>query len=83
MLPQVPEHNHQLNESGYHQYADIHHQSTVVCRGFVKDHCGEQIVVMIGHGHLQIGGTHEGLLQLDHLAIARDINHIQSIERSR
>ena len=68
-------------ESGYHRNADVLHRSTVVDRSIVNDHCGNQIVVLVDN--LQIGGSHEGQIPLDHLAISRDINHVRSIERSR
>ena len=68
-------------ESGYHRNADVLHRSTVVDRSIVNDHCGNQIVVLVDN--LQIGGSHEGQIHLDHLAISRDINHVRSIERSR
>ena len=42
-------------ESGYHRNADILYRSIVVSRGVVKDHCGEQVVVLAGK--LQIGGS--------------------------
>ena len=76
----IAEHEHQSIESGYHRNADVFHGAEVMDLGIVNDHCGEQIVVLVGN--LQIGGTHVGQVHLDHLEILRDINHIQSIERS-
>ena len=41
-------------------------------QGFVvNDNRGKQIVVLVGN--LQIGGTYEGRMHLDHLVIASDI----------
>ena len=80
-IAQVREWKHQSIESGYHSYTDVLHRSTVVGRGIVSDHRGEQIVVLAGK--LQIGGTHQRWIHLDHLAISSVINHIPSIERSR
>ena len=80
-LAQILEHQYQSIESGYHSYVDVRHRSTVVGREIVNNHCGTQIVVLVGK--LQIGGTYEGRMHLDHLVIASDINHIPSIERSR
>ena len=76
----IAEQEHQSIESGYHRNADVRHLSTVVGRGVVNDHCGKQIVVRVGN--LQIKGTHEGRVFLEHLAISSDINHVRSIERS-
>ena len=51
-------------------------------QGFVvNDHRGKQIVVLVGN--LQIGGTYEGRMHLDHLVIASDIKQVRTIERSR
>ena len=55
-IAQVLEHQYQWIESDYHRYTDVLHRSTVVGRGIVNDHCGEQIVVLVGN--LQIGGWH-------------------------
>ena len=49
----ITEIEHQSIESGYHWNADVLHRSTVVGRGIINDHCGEQIVV--GVGNFQIG----------------------------
>ena len=76
----IEEQEHQSIESGYHGNADVFHGAEVINLGIVNDHCGEQIVVLVGN--LQIGGTHKGRLHLDHLSISRDINHVRSTERS-
>ena len=52
-IAQVLERKHPSIESGYHRNVDVLHRSTVVGRGIVNDHRGEQIVVV---GNLQIGG---------------------------
>ena len=57
---QVLEHKQQSIESGNHRNADVLHRSRIVGRGIVNGHRGEQIVVLVGHEHLQIGATHEG-----------------------
>ena len=56
-ITQVLEHKHESIKSGYHWNAHVLHRSTVVDCGIVNDHCGEQVVVLVGHGHLQIGGA--------------------------
>ena len=53
----------------------------VINLGVVSDHGGEQVVVLGGRGHLQMGRRQEGRVHLDHLAIALDINHVGSKER--
>ena len=50
----IAEQDQKSIESCYHWFADIIHRSTVVGRGIVNDHRGEQIVVLVGN--LQIGG---------------------------
>ena len=50
---QVLEHIHQSIESRYHRNADIRHRSIVIGREIVNDHCGEQVVVLVGN--FQIG----------------------------
>ena len=56
-IAQVLEHKHESIESGYHRNANVLHRSTVVGREIVNDHCGEQVVVLLGLGHLQIAGA--------------------------
>ena len=56
-IAQVLEHKHESIESGYHRNANVLHRSTVVGREIVNDHCGEQVVVLVGHGYFQIGGS--------------------------
>ena len=56
-IAQILKHKHQSIESDYHRNADVLHRSTVVGRGIVSDHCGEQIVVLVGK--LQNGGSHQ------------------------
>ena len=55
-IAQVLEHQYQWIESDYHRYTDVLHRSIVVGCGIVNDHCGKQIVVLVGN--LQIGGWH-------------------------
>ena len=76
----IAEQEHQSIESGYHRNADVFHGAEIINLGIVNDHCGEQVVVLVGN--LQIGGTYEGRVDLDHLAISSNINHVRSIERS-
>ena len=52
---QVLEHKHQSIKGGDYWNADILHRSTIVGDGIINDHCGEQIVVLVGN--LQIGGS--------------------------
>ena len=47
--------------------------------GIVNDHRGEQVVVLARN--LQIGGSAEGRIHLDSLAISIDINHVRFMER--
>ena len=56
-IAQILEHQYQSIESGDHSYVDGLYGSTVVGRGIVSDHCGEQIVVLVGK--LQNGGSHQ------------------------
>ena len=70
----IAEQEHQSIESGYHWNAYVFHCTGVISLGIVNDHCGEQIVALVGN--LQIGGRHEGRIHLDHLAISSDISHI-------
>ena len=56
-ITQVLEHKHDSIKSGYHRNANVLHRSTVVDCGIVNDHCGEQVVVLLGLGHLQIAGA--------------------------
>ena len=77
----ILEHKHQSIKSVNHRYADVLHGSTIVGRGIINDHCGEQIIVLIGNLH--IGGSYQWWIHMDHLAISSDVNHIPSIEWSR
>ena len=77
----IAEQEHQSIESGYHRYVYFFHSTDDIGREIVNDHCGEQIVVLAGN--LQIGGTYEGRMHLDHLVIASDIKQVRTIERSR
>ena len=67
-------------ESGYHWNADVPHRSTVFGGGIVSDNRGEQMVVLVGN--LQIGGSDQRWIHLDHLAISSDINYVRCIEES-
>ena len=78
---QIAEQDQKSIESGNHRFADILHRSTVVGRGIVNDHCGKQIVVLVGN--LQIEGSDQRWIHLNHLAISSEISHIRDIERSR
>ena len=78
---QVLKHKHESVESGYHRYANVRHRWPEIDGGIVNDNRGEQIIVLVGN--LQIGGTHDRRVELEYLPISSDINHVQTIERSR
>ena len=46
-----------IDRIGYHWYADALNRSTVVSRGIINNHCGEQIVVLVVS--LNIGGYNQ------------------------
>ena len=78
---EVSEHKHQSIESSYDGNADVLHGSEVIDLRIINDHGCKQVVVLISN--LQIGGTHQRGIHLDHLSLSSDIDHIGSIERSR
>ena len=78
---EVSEHKHQSMETCYDVYADVLHRSEVIDLRIVNDHRRNQVVVVISN--LEIRGSHQRGIHLDHLSISSDINHIRSIERSR
>ena len=78
---EVSEHKHQSIESSYDGYADVLYGSEVIDLRIINDHGFKQVVVLISN--LEIGGSHQRGIHLDHLSISSDINHIGSIERSR
>ena len=78
---EVSEHKHQSIETGYDGYADVLHRSKVIDLGIINDHGCKQVVVLISN--LEIRGSHQRGIHLDHLSISSDINHIRSIKRSR
>ena len=54
----IAEHEYQPIIPSNHWNADVLYRSTVDGRGIVNDHCGEQVVVLVGN--LQIGGLDNG-----------------------
>ena len=78
---EVSEHKHQSIESGYDGYEDVLHSSEVIDLRIVNDDGCKQVVVL--NSNLEIRGTHQRGIHLDHLPISSDINHIRSTERSR
>ena len=57
-------------EPDYHRNAYILRRSTVVNRGILNDHCGEQIVFLVGTSNQMIRPK---MNSLGHLAISSDI----------
>ena len=78
---EVSEHKHQSIEWSDDGNADVLHSSEVIDLGIVNDDGGKEIVVL--NSNLEIRGTHQRGIHLDHLPISSDINHIRSIEQSR
>ena len=72
----ILKHKHQSIKSVNHRYTNVRHRSTIVGRWIINDHCGEQVIVLIGNLH--IGGSYQWWIHLDHLTISSDINHIRS-----
>ena len=60
----------QSMEPDYHRNANILRRSTVVNRGILNDHCGEQIVFLVGTSNQMIRPK---MNSLGHLAISSDI----------
>ena len=75
---EVSEQKHQSIESSYDGYADVLHSSEVIDLRIINDHGCKQVVVLISN--LEIRGTHQRGIHLDHLSISSDINHIRSTE---
>ena len=70
---EVSEHKHQSIETGYDGNADVLHGSEVINLRIVNDDGGEEVVVVL-ISNLQIRGSHQRGIHLDHLPIASDID---------
>ena len=79
---EVSEHKHQSIETGYDGNADVLHRLELINLKIVNDDGGEEVVVVL-ISNLEIRGSDQRGIHLDHLSIASDIDHIGSIERSR
>ena len=53
----ILEHKHQSIKSVNHRYTNVLHGADVIILEIINDHCGEQIVVLVGNLH--IGGSYQ------------------------